>query len=226
MVERFGLRAVLLAVAFVLVAVPFGVLLDQVVREGPLVDVDVAIAEDLHHGVRERPLLVDVLGVVTDLGSPATFYAACVPLAVVVAVTKRVRIAAFLAVSTLLGGAINLTVKHLVGRERPVFDEPVATAGGFSFPSGHALVSTVVYGTLLLIVLPLVPRRWRPVLVAGTVLLVLAIGFTRLALGVHYVSDVLGGFVLGSAWLLVVTVAFGVEAGRLRPSGDRSDPRP
>src|SRR5690606_35884340 len=113
---------------------------------------------------------------------------------------RRVHLAVYLAGTALLGGGVNLVVKHLVDRERPIgtFDEPVASAAGPSFPSGHAMISTVAYGALLLTLLPLVPERRRSLVVAATALLVAAIGFTRLALGVHWVTDVVGGHVLGA----------------------------
>ncbi|MEA2685143.1 MAG: undecaprenyl-diphosphatase, partial [Actinomycetota bacterium] len=75
----------------------------------------------------------------------------------------------------------------------------------------------VVYGTLLLVFLPLIARRWRPLVIAAAAGLVLAIGFSRLALGVHYLSDVVGGIILGLAWLATSTAAFSiwrVERGR------------
>jgi undecaprenyl-diphosphatase len=62
--------------------------------------------------------------------------------------------------------------------------------------------SLVCFGALLVVFLPFVPRLWRRATVAGTGALVLAIGLSRLVLGVHFLSDVLGGFVLGAAWLV------------------------
>jgi undecaprenyl-diphosphatase len=61
--------------------------------------------------------------------------------------------------------------------------------------------SLVCFGALVVVFLPFVAPRWRRVAVAGAGVLVLAIGFSRLVLGVHYLSDVLGGYVLGAAWL-------------------------
>ncbi|HWI02958.1 MAG TPA: phosphatase PAP2 family protein, partial [Acidimicrobiales bacterium] len=73
------------------------------------------------------------------------------------------------------------------------------------------------YGALVLVFFPVIGRRFRPVVVGGAVLLVVAICFSRLALGVHYITDVVGGVVLGLAWLAASTAAFSiwrVERGR------------
>ncbi|MEX1208486.1 MAG: phosphatase PAP2 family protein [Acidimicrobiia bacterium] len=82
--------------------------------------------------------------------------------------------------------------------------------GGSCFPSGHAMTSLVMYGALVLVVLPLVAEAWRPVLVAATGLVVLGIGVSRLVLGVHFITDVIGGWVLGTAWLSASTAAFSI----------------
>lgn len=67
-----------------------------------------------------------------------------------------------------------------------------------------------MYGALVLVVLPLVAEAWRPVLVAATGLVVLGIGVSRLVLGVHFITDVIGGWVLGTAWLSASTAAFSI----------------
>lgn len=215
--ERYGLRLTLLALAVVLVAVPFGLLLDQVVREGPFTRLDTAAANNLHEWVRRSGTAVDVLKVVTFTGSPP-WLALLVVAAVVYTLRRhRWRLALFLVVTSLAGGVIDTAVKVAVDRDRPSIEAPVATARGKSFPSGHAMSSTVVYGALVLVLIPALPRRRRRPTVAAAVLLVVTIGVTRLALGVHYISDVLGGFVLGLAWLAASTAAFSVwrvERGR------------
>ncbi|HEU4349694.1 MAG TPA: phosphatase PAP2 family protein, partial [Actinoplanes sp.] len=119
-------------------------------------------------------------------------------------------------------GALQLdpSVKTLVGRLRPVVDVPVAAAPGNSFPSGHALGSLVVYGALVLVFLAAVPPRRRALFIAVPAVIVFAIGFSRIALGVHYLSDVLAGWLLGATWLSVTAYAFRVwrrEAGRPTP---------
>ena len=206
--ERYGLRLTLIVLALVIVAVPFGWLLNQVEGEGFLVDVDTDAADDLHGWARSSPTVADGLRVLTALGAPLWLFSVVAVAAVALWFTGRRRSAAFLVMTAAVGGLINTAVKMAVNRPRPSLFDPVATADGRSFPSGHAMSSTVVYGALLLVVLPLVARRLRPVALAVAVALVAGIGFSRLALGVHFISDVIGGHVLGLAWLLASVAAF------------------
>lgn len=215
--ERYGLRSTLFAIAFLLVAVPFGLLVEQVVNNGTLTELDTSAANHLHDAVRESPTTVDVLRVVTFLGGTIWLTAVVGTAAAFLLRRERQRLAVYLVTTTAAGAVLNYLVKLAVSRPRPSLIEPVATASGKSFPSGHAMASTVVYGALLLVFLPVVARRGRVAAIGGAAVLVAAIGFTRLALGVHYVTDVLGGFVLGLAWLAATAAAFSiwrVERGR------------
>ena len=215
--ERYGLRVTLFALALLLAAIPFGLLLRQVQTNGSLVRIDTSAARHLHDWVKGSDDLVGQLKLLTFFGSPVWFYLIVVPAVVWVWRRGHTRLAVFLVVTTLGGGLLDTLVKEAVGRPRPSLAEPVATARGKSFPSGHAMSSTVVYGSLLLVFLPVIGRRYRPVVLAGTVTFIAAIGFSRLALGVHYITDVLGGFVLGGGWLALSVAAFStwrVERGR------------
>lgn len=205
---RYGLRVTLFALAFLLVAIPFGLLLDQVKNNAELVRLDTAAARHLHEWVRGSDALVTDLKFLTFFGSPIWFYVIVIPSVVWVWRRGHPRLAVFLVVTTLGGGLLDTIVKEVVDRARPSLVDPVATAHGKSFPSGHAMSSTFTYGALLLVYLPVVRRRLRPVLLALAVALVAAIGFSRLALGVHYITDVVGGVVLGLAWLAASTAAF------------------
>lgn len=221
---RYGLRVTLFGLAFLLVAIPFGLLLEQVKRNGPLLRVDTSAARHLHEWVRHSDDLVRQLKILSFLGSPVWFYVIVIPAVFWVWRRGHVRLAVFLVVTTLGGGLLDTIVKEAVGRARPSLVAPVATAHGKSFPSGHAMSSTVVYGALLMVFLPVIGRRYRPVVLGGAILLVVAIGFTRLALGVHFISDVLGGFVLGLAWLAASTAAFSIwRVERGRPPVDISE---
>ena len=208
--ERYGLRLTLFAMALVLVAVPFGWLVSQVLSEGWLVRVDTAAANDLHEDIRESRWLVGPLQVVSFLGKPIFFYLLVTAVCMFLLWRSRRRLVVFLVTTSLGGGLVGTAVKAAVDRPRPSLTDPVATASGQSFPSGHAMTSTVIYGALLLVFLPAVARRWRPGLLVATVTLVGAIGFSRLALGVHYISDVLGGHILGAAWLTLCVAAFSI----------------
>ncbi len=218
--ERYGLRLTLFALAFLLVAVPFGLLVEQIVRNSWLARVDTSAARHLHGWVEGSPATVGALKVVSLLGEPALLGLIVVLASLWVWRDLGARLALFVVVTTALGGLLDTAVKSAVDRSRPSLVDPVATATGKSFPSGHAMGSTIVYGALLLVLLPLVARRRRRAVVVATAVVVLAIGVSRLALGVHYISDVVGGYVLGLAWLTASTAAFGiwrVERGRPPP---------
>lgn len=200
---------VLFGLAIALVAIPFATLLFQVVAEGPLTRIDGDIADELNEEVHQRRGLVPFLRAVSWLGSPPWLITVAVLVGVYVLRRGRTRACLFLVVTCLGGSLINTAVKLAVDRPRPEVDHEIATAFGKSFPSGHAMSSTVVYGALLLVLLPAVrSKRHRQAVVALAMVLVLAIGSTRLLLGVHFVSDVIGGFSLGLAWLSASVAAW------------------
>ncbi|MGP5931373.1 phosphatase PAP2 family protein [Corynebacterium glyciniphilum] len=120
----------------------------------------------------------------------------------------QVRTACFLAVSIWGSGVVSTVVKHLADRDRPVTQ--LVSASGTSFPSGHALGVLVAVGTLLVVYSHLIRRSWRAVIVILGVLLVIAIGVARVALNVHHPSDVLAGWALGYAWLMLCLCLSGV----------------
>jgi undecaprenyl-diphosphatase len=126
------------------------------------------------------------------------------------------RHAVWAVVTVAVGGTLDTPLKELFARARPVFDVPVATAPGYSFPSGHAL-NTMIVGAGA-VILGWSATRSRPparaALLAGATALVLVTGFDRVGLGVHYPSDVVGGWLIGLATVLVTTAAFSID---LRP---------
>ena len=94
------------------------------------------------------------------------------------------------------------SIKFATARLRPPFLDGI-TAGSPSFPSAHATVSITVYGFLGLVAAAAAPEPWRPAIGLLAVALILAIGFSRVLLSLHYFSDVLGGFLVGGFWLLL-----------------------
>lgn len=207
---RYGVRETLVAIAVVLVGVPFGFLLHQVTTDGPFTQLDESAAQWLHTRLVDNALAHAVLNVISFTGKPI-FLTPLIGLPALWLLRRGARkLVVFLLVVSIGGGIVDTIVKIAVGRPRPTFDEPIATAFGNSFPSGHSMSSLVCYGALLLVFEPLIPRRWRRPALVLTVLWVIAIGVTRLALGVHFISDVLGGYVLGAAWLIGSVAAFEV----------------
>lgn len=115
------------------------------------------------------------------------------------------------------GGAEILSYALKLGfrRNRPYFTDPLATESTFSFPSGHSTVSLAVYGALAVVIVRHVSRPARLPLLAAAAVLVGAIGFSRLYLGVHFLTDVLAGFAAGAAWLAACVVTLDLHQ-RLR----------
>jgi membrane-associated phospholipid phosphatase len=100
------------------------------------------------------------------------------------------------------GMLLNEWVKVLVHRQRPFVDGPFVDWSGYSFASGHTIGATLLYGQLLLLVLPaLKARHWRVLSILSAISLVALVGFSRIALGAHFLSDVLAAIFFGIIWL-------------------------
>lgn len=207
--QRLGRRLLLGGVAAVLTAVPFTLLLLLVESEWePLERLDIAAARRLHEIAASRPPLVQALRFGADALDPWVFR-----LLVLLTVgwlwsRGAPRLALWAAVTMVVGGVLGVVLKLVVARARPELDDPVAVAVGYSFPSGHALNSFLGVGVLLLVFLPRLAgwRRWAAWLLGAAA--VLATGFDRVALGVHYPSDVVAGWTVALVCLISTTVAF------------------
>ncbi|PYK33785.1 MAG: hypothetical protein DME54_10895 [Verrucomicrobia bacterium] len=106
------------------------------------------------------------------------------------------------------GMLLNELVKVLVHRHRPFVDGPFVDWSGYSFASGHTIGATLLYGQLLLFILPgMKVRHWRRLTVFSAVLLVALVGFSRIALGAHFLTDVLAAIVFGITWLALCLIA-------------------
>jgi undecaprenyl-diphosphatase len=101
-----------------------------------------------------------------------------------------------------------VVLKEVVDRARPELVDAVAEAGGRSFPSGHALGGTVSFGLLALVLGPLLPPAGRWAARLAAVLAALLVSASRVVLGVHYLTDVTAGVLLGVGWLAISAAAF------------------
>ncbi len=152
------------------------------------------------------------LHAVTDLGSLNIVVVLALALAAFAVIRWRDRWS-FLFLLTVLVGmeAITLGVKDLVGRVRPTLD-PAAASLGPSFPSGHSSTAASFYAAAALIVGRHLSRRAHQIVVAASVAVAIAVAASRVLLDLHWLSDVLGGLLLGWAWFALCSVVFG---GRL-----------
>lgn len=203
--RAFGLPllAALLVLALSLWA--FGQIVDEQIIEGET-QTDERLAEWLHG--RATDPFTDVFRVITWCGNFVTLLVVTV-VAVAVLWRRREKTDAVFVALALLGAQVLSTGMKLgFRRDRPFFEDPLATEVTFSFPSGHAMVSFAVYGSIAIVLARRVSSRARrALLLGGTALLVLAIGFSRLYLGVHFLSDVLAGYAAGAAWLALLYAA-------------------
>ena len=151
------------------------------------------VAERVHDLIAERALLVDVLRVATDLGRPQWLVIASVVVGSVLWWRGRPRAGVLLVAATLGAWVLDVELKGLFDRVRPTFDDPLARSSGPSFPSGHAMVAAAAAIACALVVR-------RRVVWVGAVAFTIVIAATRVLLGVHWLSDVVVGAVLGAAW--------------------------
>jgi membrane-associated phospholipid phosphatase len=207
--RRLALRLALGLAATFGLGVPF-VLLALLVRArwDPLIRLDTTIATQLHAVALDHPALVFLLKGISRVFDPITFRVVATAAAAVLLWKRRRRLAAWTLVTIWGAALIGLLLKVVVGRARPDLVDAVASAPGRSFPSGHALTSTVGAAVLLLLVTPLLSRPWRRVAIGVAVAIPLVVGFARIGLGVHYFSDVVAGEILGLAWVIVTAAVF------------------
>ncbi|HEY2791298.1 MAG TPA: phosphatase PAP2 family protein [Micromonosporaceae bacterium] len=187
----------------------FAVLLVLVrLQWAPMESVDRGLADDLNPLVAHDHFLVAILKRITWLGSDGVLWTLIGATTLVMAIRRQWRLAVYLLIAGAGALILDPVLKSLVGRLRPVVPHPVAHGGGNSFPSGHSLGSIVCYGAILLVFLPAVAPRWRVAVRSAVIALVALIGISRLMLGVHYLSDVIGAWALGIAWLGLTAYAF------------------
>ncbi|AUS99821.1 phosphoesterase [Nostoc sp. CENA543] len=149
-----------------------------------------------------NPLLDAIIKGVTFLGEPTFFLGICSALGMNLWQNQRQREAKALGLATIGAVVLNGLFKELFRRARPTLWDYIVNAVHYSFPSGHAMVSTAVYGCIGYILAKEFPQ-WRKQILTSTTVLILAIGFSRLYLGVHWPTDVLAGYAAGLLWLIV-----------------------
>lgn len=149
------------------------------------------------------------LTTMTIIGTPVGLLVILAIVVALLAARQRWRWAAYLIITCGLGGLVNLELKRYFARARPELAEALRQAHGYSFPSGHAMGSTIVFGALAYLAFRVLHRwRHRAAAIALAATLILSISISRIYLGVHWVSDVGAGIAAGLVWLLSATVAY------------------
>jgi len=148
-----------------------------------------------------RPALVTLARVLTALGEPTVLIAAGIVTAILLWRAGHRHLPWILIAITMLGRGLSELQKYWIARARPDLDPHLVVVRTSSFPSGHAASSMIFYLTMAL---ALTSRtQWHRVAAAGAILLSVAIGTSRVMLGVHWPSDVVGGWAFGMLWVLV-----------------------
>ncbi len=148
------------------------------------------------------PALTQVMRVVTFFGSVGLVAVASSCIVIFLIVRKRWYQVLLLTLAVGGGSLLNILLKHFFHRQRPMLENPLLTLTSFGFPSGHTMGSTLFYGTLAVFVAQSVKSwRWRVLAFWIAALVVVLIGFSRIYLGAHYLTDVVGAIAVGLAWL-------------------------
>ncbi|HEX6980256.1 MAG TPA: phosphatase PAP2 family protein [Alphaproteobacteria bacterium] len=211
--DRFtGLPLTLIVCAAAYVAFLFGGLIEELLEADEVVWFDMAVNRALD-GARIQPFLGAFLWI-TKMGEGPAVTAVCFAATAFLALERRWRFVPGLW-TTMIGAQVTTWIgKYAIGRDRPEFLE-IVTADSPAFPSGHATAAMAVYGFLAYTMLRRMKGlRARFEIVFWTAILIGIIGFSRIYLRVHYVSDVASGFLVGIFWLLVGVVVAEWSRGR------------
>jgi membrane protein DedA with SNARE-associated domain/membrane-associated phospholipid phosphatase len=157
-----------------------------------------------------EPWLTTTLKIVAGLGSSAIAVPVALTIGIVLSRRRRsLRPIPYLATTYLGAEVLFQAVKRLTHRSRPPLHLAVSHFGGYAFPSGHTTLATAVWGALAITIGATATTGTRKATIYTTAAMIaVAVGITRLYLGAHWLTDVLGGWALGAAWLIATSVAF------------------
>jgi membrane-associated phospholipid phosphatase len=194
----------------VFAALSVALLILVAVSWSPLLSFDRTVNDPLHRWAVAESGLTQVNLVLTDwVWDPWTMRALAAAAALWLWALRERLLAVWIAVTCAVGTLIQQGVKAAVGRDRPRWPDPVDSADYAAFPSGHAMTAMVVCGLLLWLLRRhgTAGRRWA-LAVAVAAVAVAGVGFTRMYLGVHWPSDVLGGWLLGACVVALSVAAY------------------
>ncbi|MBM6403400.1 phosphatase PAP2 family protein [Phycicoccus sp. CSK15P-2] len=214
-------RAAVYAVVTALVLFGVGFLVRS--RWDPLIALDDAVIDALTSVTRAHPAFLDALIFWQEASQPFLLHVLGTLLCLWVWLGRGMRTRAWWAFATLMvSWAVGLGAKYVFQRARPVVEDPVSEAPGYSFPSGHALNSAAWTTTVVILLWPVVRSRAAPGLMVGLgVVFVVLTALDRNFLGVHYPSDVTVGVLTGVGLVLASYAGYtGWNPRRHRPAPD------
>ncbi len=212
--HRSTLRARLAAGLLVIAAgaLIFAALASQLGEGHAMVEGDRAIADALRTGVPQA--VHAVFAALTHLADPATLTALGAAMALGLWTQRRFALATVWVFAVAGNGLLNVALKDIFERARPLPADGATLLADFSFPSGHASGAVVAYGMLAYLAMRILAPRWHLPAWATAGTLVGLVGASRVVLGVHFASDVIAGFASGTAWLALCIT--GAELARWR----------
>jgi len=185
------------------------------IGHGSVVRFDDELGQRLAEHRAAHPWVRDFFFGMTQVGSVNVMIALVLGVGLLLLVRRQRLLALVWLAAVAGGGLLDLLLKQVFQRDRPSFRDAAIFETTASFPSGHSMGSVIGYGLIGYFLWLIVPHGWgRRALVIGVALLILLIGCSRIYLGAHYFSDVVGGYLVGSAWL--ATCITGVETVRRR----------
>lgn len=199
-----------LILAFILFSIPiflFAAIADEVIEGDTLRYDDKILLAIYQHATVE---LNQIVVFMTQLGGVGFVIGITMAIIGVLVWREKWQSVTQVAAGVIGAGALNLLLKLTFERDRPSLWEHIVTETSYSFPSGHAMLSSAIAFSLVAI---LWHTKWRwPAIVLGG-LYMITIGFTRLYLGVHYPTDIFAGWLVSFAWVILV----GAVLGAVRP---------
>lgn len=193
-----------------------------VIMDPSVMSMDANASTWLH--AHARPLVTEFMIVVSFLGAPSTLTGTTVVTGLVLVYRQRFQQSIILLSVVLGGNFLNFCLKQILHRGRPVFEDPILTLPTYSFPSGHAMAATVFYGLAAAYAATHAMRRCSPrSVILAAVTMIALVCFSRVYLGVHYLSDVMAGVAEGVAWLVLWLTALQYFSDRQESSPAGSD---
>lgn len=205
-----GLHLVIGLLVFAGMTLILGEIAEDIMNSEPLTVADAQLSTWLHtHGSTQ---LTTALLVVTSLGSTVPVSCIAVAAGLYLLWRRQPYWLAAIWLSVFGGMLLNKLLKYVFHRPRPHFNDPILALTSYSFPSGHTMAATVLYGVLAALLVTKIKRPgFRVLVVLSASFLIALVGFSRMYLGAHYLSDVLGAIAEGLAWLsLCLTAVYSV----------------